>query len=75
MYVEYILDHIWLKLLQALTTMLEERTTGSNLTRKATLLMAEVMQMANRVLPLNMAANIQVLSLSVEKSSQQIIQG
>ena len=72
---EYLLEHIWLKLLQALTTMLEERTTGSNLTRKATLLMAEVMQMANRVLPLNMAANIQVLSLSVAKSSQQIIQG
>ncbi|KAI6145691.1 Rapamycin-insensitive companion of mTOR, N-term-domain-containing protein [Pisolithus thermaeus] len=36
-------------LLDALTMMLEERTTGSNLTRKATLLMAEVMQMANRV--------------------------
>lgn len=48
-------------LLDALTTMLEERTTGSNLTRKATLLMAEVMQMANRVLPLNMAANIQAI--------------
>ncbi|KAI6122475.1 Rapamycin-insensitive companion of mTOR, middle domain-containing protein [Pisolithus croceorrhizus] len=48
-------------LLDALTMMLEERTTGSNLTRKATLLMAEVMQMANRVLPLNMAANIQAI--------------
>lgn len=48
-------------LLDALTTMLEERTTGSTLTRKATLLMAEVMQMANRVLPLNMAANIQAI--------------
>lgn len=40
--------------------MLEECTTGSNLSRKATLLMAEVMQMANRVLPLNVAAKIQV---------------
>ncbi|KAL4073251.1 Rapamycin-insensitive companion of mTOR, N-term-domain-containing protein [Scleroderma yunnanense] len=48
-------------LLDALTTILEERTTGSSLTRKATLLMAEVMQMANRVLPLNMAANIQAI--------------
>lgn len=41
--------------------MLEESTTGSNLTRKATLLMAEVMQMANRVLPLAVAANIQAV--------------
>jgi len=42
--------------------MLEECTAGSNLSRKATLLMAEVMQMASRVLPLNVAAKIQVLS-------------
>ncbi|KAI6044824.1 Rapamycin-insensitive companion of mTOR, middle domain-containing protein [Pisolithus marmoratus] len=48
-------------LLDALTMMLEERTTGSSLTRKAILLMAEVMQMANRVLPLNMAAQIQAI--------------
>lgn len=45
---------------QALTSMLEESTTGSNLSRKATLLMAEVLQMANRVLPLSVAAKIQV---------------
>ncbi|KAF9221011.1 hypothetical protein BS17DRAFT_786363, partial [Gyrodon lividus] len=48
-------------LLDALTSMLEESTTGSNLTRKATLLMAEVMQMANRVLPLAVAAKIQAV--------------
>jgi rapamycin-insensitive companion of mTOR len=48
------------KLLQALTAMIEEETTGSNLSRKATLLMAEVLQMANRVLPLSVAANLQV---------------
>jgi len=41
--------------------MLEECIAGSNLSRKATLLMAEVMQMASRVLPLNVAAKIQVL--------------
>lgn len=40
--------------------MLEEVTIGSNLTRKATLLMAEILQMANRVLPLSVAAKIQV---------------
>lgn len=34
---------------------------GSTLTRKATLLMAEVMQMANRVLPLAVAATIQAV--------------
>jgi large subunit ribosomal protein L17e len=39
--------------------MLEETTAGSNLSRKATLLMAEVLQMANRVLPLSVAAKIQ----------------
>ena len=44
---------------QALTAMLEEATTGSNLTRKATLLMAEVLQIANRVLPLSVAAKLQ----------------
>ncbi|EGN98236.1 hypothetical protein SERLA73DRAFT_169260 [Serpula lacrymans var. lacrymans S7.3] len=48
-------------LLDALTSMLEECTTGSNLSRKATLLMAEVMQMANKVLPLSMAARIQAV--------------
>jgi rapamycin-insensitive companion of mTOR len=42
--------------------MLEEETTGSNLSRKATLLMAEVLQMANRVLPLSIAAKLQVYS-------------
>ncbi|KAG1822809.1 Rapamycin-insensitive companion of mTOR, N-term-domain-containing protein [Suillus subaureus] len=48
-------------LIDALTAMLEECTTGSNLSRKATLLMAEVMQMANRVLPLGVAARIQAV--------------
>ncbi|EIN12989.1 hypothetical protein PUNSTDRAFT_97994 [Punctularia strigosozonata HHB-11173 SS5] len=46
-------------LLDALTSMLEETPAGSNLTRKATLLMAEVLQLANRLLPLSMAAEIQ----------------
>lgn len=45
--------------------MLEEPTppdapTGSSLSRKATLLMAEILQTANRVLPLSVAAKIQV---------------
>jgi len=40
--------------------MLEESTTGTNLSRKATLLVAEILQLANRVLPLNVAAKIQV---------------
>ncbi|KAG1808998.1 Rapamycin-insensitive companion of mTOR, N-term-domain-containing protein [Suillus variegatus] len=48
-------------LIDALTAMLEECTTGSNLSRKATLLMAEVMHMANRVLPLGVAAKIQAV--------------
>ncbi|KAJ7212059.1 Rapamycin-insensitive companion of mTOR, N-term-domain-containing protein [Mycena pura] len=46
-------------LLDALTGMMEESTSGTNLSRKATLLMAEVLQMANRVLPLSIAAQIQ----------------
>jgi rapamycin-insensitive companion of mTOR len=45
---------------QALTSMFQETTTGSNLSRKGTLLMAEVLQLANKVLPLSMAAKIQV---------------
>lgn len=40
--------------------MFEETTTGSNLSRKATLLMAELLQKANRVLPFSIAAKIQV---------------
>ncbi|KAF7365155.1 hypothetical protein MVEN_00387000 [Mycena venus] len=48
-------------LLDALTGMMEESTSGSNLSRKATLLMAEVLQMANRVLPLSIAAQIQTI--------------
>lgn len=43
--------------------MLEESTIGTNLTRKATLLMAEILAMANRVLPLSIAAKIQVTSV------------
>ena len=45
---------------EALISMLEESTTGSSLSRKATLLLAEVLQMANRMLPLSVAAKIQV---------------
>jgi rapamycin-insensitive companion of mTOR len=41
--------------------MLEETALGSNLSRKATLLMAEILQMANRVLPMSVAARIQAL--------------
>lgn len=40
--------------------MLEEAKTGSNLSRKATLLIAEVLQTANHVLPLQLAADMQV---------------
>lgn len=48
-------------LCDALTTMLEETTIGTSLSRKATLLMAEILQMANRMLPLEMAASIQAV--------------
>lgn len=40
--------------------MFEESSVGSALSRKATLLMAEILQKANRVLPLSIAASIQV---------------
>lgn len=43
--------------------MLEETTLGSNLSRKATLLVAEVLQIANKVLPLEQASKLQVYSL------------
>lgn len=48
-------------LLEALTCMFQETTTGSNLSRKGTLLMAEVLQLANKVLPLSLAAKIQLV--------------
>ena len=44
--------------------MFEESSVGSALSRKATLLMAEILQKANRVLPLSIAAKIQVRSRS-----------
>lgn len=45
---------------QALTSIFAESSVGSTLSRKATLLMAEVLQKANCVLPLSIAAKIQV---------------
>ncbi|KAF8578071.1 hypothetical protein K439DRAFT_1395907 [Ramaria rubella] len=48
-------------LLDALTGMLEESTTDPSLARKATLLMGEVLQIANKVLPLSVASKIQTL--------------
>ncbi|KAI0004603.1 Rapamycin-insensitive companion of mTOR, N-term-domain-containing protein [Russula compacta] len=48
-------------LMEALTCMFQETTTGSNLSRKGTLLMAEVLQLANKVLPLSLAAKIQLI--------------
>ena len=44
--------------------MLEETTLGSNLSRKATLLIGEVLEIANNVLPLGLAAQLQVSILS-----------
>lgn len=55
-----------MRLRKALTSMLEESTAGTNLSRKATLLMAEVLQLANRVLPLSVAATIQVCASAYE---------
>lgn len=42
--------------------MFEEPPAGSPLARKATLLTAELLQKANRVLPLSVAAKIQVIA-------------
>jgi hypothetical protein len=52
--------HVHIRCHKALTCMFQETTTGSNLSRKGTLLMAEVLQLANKVLPLSLAAKIQV---------------
>ncbi|KAG8763716.1 hypothetical protein FRC11_013592 [Ceratobasidium sp. 423] len=48
-------------LIEALVDILEERGTSSELPRKATLLLGEIMQLANRVLPSTIAARIQAL--------------
>ncbi|KAG6820706.1 hypothetical protein H0H93_012759 [Arthromyces matolae] len=56
-------------LCEALSGMLEESTNGTNLTRKATLLLAEVLEMANRVLPLSMAAKIQAIPELFDKAT------
>lgn len=40
-----------------------EETSATNLSRKATLLIAELLQMSNKVLPLDIAARIQVSNL------------
>ncbi|KAL1745112.1 Rapamycin-insensitive companion of mTOR, N-term-domain-containing protein [Schizophyllum fasciatum] len=49
-------------LFEALISMVTETTTGSNLSRKATLLIAETLHLANRVLPLGAAARVQSIS-------------
>ena len=43
-------------------TISDEGSAATSLSRKATLLIAEILQMANRVLPLPIAAKIQVFS-------------
>ncbi|CAE6437545.1 unnamed protein product [Rhizoctonia solani] len=48
-------------LIEALVDILEERGTSTELPRKATLLLGEIMQLANRVLPSHIAARIQAL--------------
>ncbi|KAL0580619.1 hypothetical protein V5O48_001349 [Marasmius crinis-equi] len=48
-------------LLEALTSLIEESTTPTNLSRKSTLLIGEILQMSNRILPLSFAARIQSL--------------
>ncbi|KIY45635.1 hypothetical protein FISHEDRAFT_66904 [Fistulina hepatica ATCC 64428] len=48
-------------LIDALTSMLSESTSGSMLTRKATLLVAEILQLANKLLPLSIAARLQAI--------------
>ncbi|KAF9077790.1 Rapamycin-insensitive companion of mTOR, N-term-domain-containing protein [Rhodocollybia butyracea] len=48
-------------LIEALISIMEESPSGSSLGRKATLLMGEILQMSNRVLPLSVAARIQAL--------------
>ena len=50
----------WMLSHQALSSMCEECIIGTNLSRKATLLVAEVLHMANKVLSLSAAAKIQV---------------
>ena len=52
-------------LLEALTSMMEETTTGSALSRRAVLLMSEMLLIANKVLPLSTASRIQVRSVAV----------
>ena len=48
---------------QALSSMCEESIIGTNLSRKATLLIAEVLHMGNKVLSLSAAAKVQVWEL------------
>ncbi|KAF5385668.1 hypothetical protein D9757_005476 [Collybiopsis confluens] len=48
-------------LIEALVSMIDETPHGSNLSRQATLLIGEILQMSNRVLPLSVAARIQAL--------------
>ncbi|QRV77606.1 STE16 protein [Ceratobasidium sp. AG-Ba] len=48
-------------LIEALVDILEESGTSTELPRKATLLLGEIMQLANRVLPSTIAARIQAL--------------
>ncbi|TFK28071.1 hypothetical protein FA15DRAFT_612999 [Coprinopsis marcescibilis] len=48
-------------LCDALTEMMAESSSGPSLIRKATLLMAEILDMSNRVLPLSVAGRLQAI--------------
>jgi hypothetical protein len=54
--------------------MCEESIIGTNLSRKATLLMAEVLHMGNKVLSLSAAAKIQVGNRSTDPIMHPLIQ-
>ncbi|KAF9267369.1 hypothetical protein L218DRAFT_977972 [Marasmius fiardii PR-910] len=56
-------------LLEALASLIEESPMANNLTRKATLLIGEILQMSNRILPLSVAAKIQALPQVFEMAS------
>jgi rapamycin-insensitive companion of mTOR len=53
--------------------MCEESIIGTNLSRKATLLMAEVLHMGNKVLSLSSAARIQVWNHSTPSITHPLI--
>lgn len=59
--------------MQSLVAMIQEEAGAQNVSRKATLLLGEILQLANHTLPLQYAARIQVSFPALSEANNQAL--